>query len=568
MKKQWSVKDPYPKEYAEKIHGDELTLQLLFNREIKKQEEADRFFLPDYDRDTHDPFLLPDMEKAVTRFLDAMKKNERILIFSDYDADGVCGSIVFSDFFRFVGYDNFFLYNPDRYKEGYGLTPHVMDAVLEQKPSLVVTVDTGIGDIEGVQTLQGKGVDVIVTDHHLPGDELPPAYAVVDHKRKDSTYPFPWLCGTGMAFKFVQALFQKGGWELKEGYEKWMLDVVAIATVADMVPLRDENRMLVHWGLEVLKKNRRPGLRILLESQSYISSSSLTSNDIAFTLGPLINSAGRIDHANTAVELLRAENEAEARWLSSRLNDTNAERKRMTQNIVKVVEQKYKTEPIPEVIVLGDPAWFPGVLGVAASRLVEEHARPVFLFGKGEGVSFKGSSRSDGSINLVDLMKMAGSDLFAAYGGHAMAAGFTLADGKENELGVKLNAAYKKTEKQENLFEEIHIEKEFSIDDVTWETHKILSRFEPFGASNPNPLFLFKDVPIGDVRTFGNGSSHLEIRCVQSGGNAVKAILFGGGSGAKELQSGAHIDLVACIEYSSFRNTEEIRLRIIDYRVR
>lgn len=568
MKKQWSVKNPYPKEYAEKIHGDELTLQILFNRDIKTQEEADIFFAPDYGRDTHDPFLLPDMEKAVSRFLDAMKKNERILIFSDYDADGVCGSIVFSDFFKFVGYDNFFLYNPDRYKEGYGLTEHVLEAVLKEKPSLVLTVDTGIADVAGVRALTEKGVDVIVTDHHLPGDVLPPAYAVVDHKRADSEYPFPWLCGTGMAFKFIQALFQKGDWPLKEGYEKWMLDVVAIATVADMVPLRGENRMLVYWGLEVLKKNRRPGLRILLESQPYISSSKLSSNDIAFTLGPLINSAGRMEHANTAVELLRAENEAEARWLSSRLNDTNAERKRMTQEIVSFAKKKLDADSLPDVIVLGEVVWSPGVLGIAASRLVEEYARPVFLFGKGEGENFKGSSRSDGSINLVDLMKKAGSDLFAAYGGHSMAAGFTVAEGKESELGAKLNAAYKKTEKQENIFEEIHAEKEFSIDEVTWGTHKELSRFEPFGDGNPNPVFLFKDVPVGDVRTFGNGSSHLEIRCLQSGGNTVKAILFGGGSGAKELQLGMRIDLVACIEYSSFRNTEEVRLRIIDYRLR
>ncbi|PIR69245.1 MAG: single-stranded-DNA-specific exonuclease RecJ [Candidatus Niyogibacteria bacterium CG10_big_fil_rev_8_21_14_0_10_46_36] len=568
MKKQWQIKNPYPEPYAEQMRGDELTLQLLFNRGIHTQEEADAFFSPAYERDTHDPFLLPDMEKAVKRFLDAMKKNERILIFSDYDADGVCGSIVFSDFFRFVGYENFFLYNPDRYKEGYGLTVHVMEAVLEQKPSLVVTVDTGIGDIEGVRTLQEKGIDVIVTDHHLPGDELPRAFAVIDHKRKDSAYPFPELCGTGTAFKFVQALFQRGDWPVKEGYEKWMLDVVAIATVADMVPLRDENRMLVHWGLEVLKKNRRPGLRILLEQQPYISLPRMQASDIAFTLGPLINSAGRIDHANTAVELLRADNEEEARWLASRLQDANAERKRMTQDVVSLIQAKYADRDMPAVIVLGEEGWFPGVLGIAASRLVEEYARPVFLFGKGEGETFKGSCRSDGSANLVELMKRAGEDLFTAYGGHAMAAGFTIAGGREKDMERALNDAYASIDKKENLFGELHIEKELSIDEVAWDIYATLSRFEPFGEGNPNPVFLFSGVLIENVRTFGNVQSHLELRCKQSSGNAVKAVFFGGGSGAEMIKRGATIDLAASIEYSSFRNTGEIRLRIVDYRAR
>jgi len=323
----------------------------------------------------------------------------------------------------------------------------------------------------------------------------------------------------------------------------------------------------VYWGLEVMKKNRRPGLQILLGNQPYINLPRISSNDISFTVGPLINSAGRIDHANTAVELLRAEHAEEARWLSVRLQQANTERKKMTQNIVAAIDDIYKKEKVPPVIVLGDQAWFPGVLGIAASRLVEEYARPVYLFGKGEGNAYKGSSRSDGSVNLVELMKAAGEELFTAYGGHTMAAGFTLAEGKEKDVAHALNDAYKKIEKKENLFEDIWIEKELSIDEVSWDTYTLLSRFEPFGADNPNPVFLFSRVPVANIRRFGNGAGHLEILCKQSSGNRVKAVLFGGGGGADALDKGACIDIVASIEYSSFRNTEEIRLRIIDYRV-
>ncbi|MBI4114530.1 MAG: single-stranded-DNA-specific exonuclease RecJ [Candidatus Niyogibacteria bacterium] len=567
MKKKWSVAKKYPEDYAEKLQGDDLTLQILFNRNINTQKKADEFFAPDYDRDTHDPFLLPDMEKAVARFLDAMKKNEKILIFSDYDVDGVCGTIVFSDFFRFVGYSNISFYNPDRYKEGYGLTAPAKDAVLKENPSLVVTVDTGISDVEGVKILQQKGIDVIVTDHHLVPDPMPPAFAIVDHKRKDNTYPFPWLCGTGMAFKFVQALFQKGGWPLKEGYEKWILDVVAIATVADMVPLKDENRMWVYWGLEVLKKNRRPGLKALLESQQYVSAPLLTSQDLAFTLGPLINAAGRIDHANMAVELLRAETPEEARWLSGRLNETNKERKRMTEEIIAAARNELKKE-LPAVIVLGDDAWYPGVLGHAANRLVEEFARPAFLFGKADGETAKGSSRSDGSVNLVEFMSQAGEGLFEVFGGHAMAAGFTLKEGTGKELKKRLNDVYKKIEKEKNLFEELQIDKTLSLDEVEWDTYATLSRFEPFGMDNPRPVFLFKDLIIDGVRVFGNGADHLELQFKKTNGNRVKAISFGDGKEAEKLSSGFLIDLAASVERNSFRDTDELRLRIVDYKLK
>lgn len=568
IQKQWKLKERYPASYAKAFSEDDLTLQLLFNRGIRTQEEAGRFFLPDYDRDSHNPFLLQDMEKAVVRFLEAMKKNEKILIFSDYDADGVCGTIVFSDFFRFTGYENFFLFNPDRYKEGYGMGTNAMDAVLKENPALVITVDTGIRDEEGIRILQKKGIDVIVTDHHLPPETLPPAYAVINHKREDNTYPFPWLCGTGMAFKFVQGLFKKGIWPLKEGYEKWMLDMVAIATVCDMMPLKDENRTFVYWGLEVIRKNRRPGLKALLESNQYLSASSLTSNDIAFSIGPLINAAGRLDHANMAVELLRAEHDEEARWLASRLNGTNTERKRMTQEIVISVNEKYVNEPLPSVIALGDASWYPGVLGNTAGRLVEEYARPVFLYGKGGGKFFKGSSRSDGSVNLVALMEKAGEDLFETFGGHAMAAGFTLKEGKEKEFAGRVNQAYQTMEKQENISAEIHIEKELSLDDIDWDMYALISRFEPLGEGNPRPIFLFNALRIENVRLFGNGSNHVELQFKKSNNEIVKAISFGGAKAAEALGKGMVIDLVASLERSTFRDSDELRLRIVDYRVK
>lgn len=563
MRKNWKIKEKYSAAFAKKVQGDDLTLQLLFNRGIGTQKEADNFFQPDYVRDSHDPFALPDMEKAVSRILAAMDNKEHILVFGDYDADGVSGSVVFSDFFSFAGYENFILYNPDRYKEGYGISEIALDAIVERRPKLVITVDTGVGNKKAIEKLQSKGIDVIVIDHHLVSEGLPPAYAVINHQREDSTYPFPYLCGTGLAFKTVQALCKKRAWSFKEGYEKWILDLVAIATIADMVPLRDENRTFTYWGIEVMKKNRRFGLKELMKLAG-ISAGSISSQDIAYTIAPLINSAGRMDHANTAVELLRTQNESEAIWLSERLIENNNKRKEMVKEIISAVEQELQSANLPDVVVLGKAEWHPGVLGIAAGKVVESYARPAFMFGKGDGDVFKGSARSDGSVDLVELMKKAGEDLFSAFGGHSMAAGFTLARGKEKEFAQKINEAYRVLPKEENLFQDLEIEKELSIDDVDWNTYALLSRFEPFGEGNPRPTFLFKNCVLKNARVFGNGGAHIEFTFQKTNNEFVKAIQFGV-SLPDAIRPGAVLDIAAYFERSTY-NGYQLRLRTVDYK--
>lgn len=563
MKKQWKVSEKYPASYGEEIQGDDLTLQMLFHRGIQNQEQAEKFFHPDYTLQSHDPFLLPDMEKAVTRILDAMDTKEHILVFGDYDADGVCASVALSDFFSFAGYENVTLYNPDRYKEGYGISEVALEAIFGRSPKLVITVDTGIGNKDAIEKLQEKEIDVIVIDHHLVSDGLPPAYAVIDHQRKDSKYPFPYLCGTGLAFKTVQALCKKRVWPFQEGYEKWILDLVAIATIADMVPLRDENRAFAYWGIEVMKKNRRFGLKELMKAVG-IDAQNISAQDIAYTIAPLINSAGRMDHANTAVELLRTENESEASWLAGRLIENNNKRKDMVKEIIFAVEQELQNIDLPDVVVLGKQEWHPGVLGIAAGKVVETYARPAFIFGKGEGSDFKGSGRSDGSVNLVELMKRAGEELFSAFGGHAMAAGFTLAPGREKEFAQKIQGAYRALPKEANLFEDLEIEKEFSLDDVDWNTYALISRFEPFGQGNPRPSFLFKDCMVKNVRLFGNGGAHIEFMFQKSNNEPIKAIQFGAVL-PDTIRPGVAVDVVASLEHSTY-NGSQLRLRMVDYK--
>lgn len=499
----------------------------------------------------------------MARILDAMDKKEHILVFGDYDADGVSAGVVFSDFFSFAGYEYITLYNPDRYKEGYGISGTALEAIFERNPSLVITVDIGIGNHDAIEKLQNKGIDVVVIDHHLVSDGLPPAYAVIDHQREDSHYPFPHLCGTGLAFKTVQALCKKREWPFQEGYEKWILDLVAIATIADMVPLRDENRTFTYWGIEVMKKNRRFGLKELMKAAG-INAGSISAQDIAYTIAPLINSAGRMDHANTAVELLRTKNENEASWLAGRLIENNNKRKDMVKEIVFAVEHELESGELPDVVVLGREEWHPGVLGIAAGKVVETYARPAFIFGKGDGSDYKGSARSDGSVNLVELMKLAGEELFSAFGGHTMAAGFTLAPEKEKEFGQKINGAYLKMPKEANLFQDVEIEKELSLDDVDWNTYALVSRFEPFGEGNPRPYFLFKNCILKNVRVFGNGGAHVELTFQKSNNEFVKAIQFGA-TIPDSVRPGTALDIIAFFEHSMY-NGSQLRLRMVDYK--
>lgn len=547
---------------------DDLLNQLLLARGIETPEQREKFLAPSYSRDVYDPFLLRDMEKAVLRILLAIKNNEKIIIFSDYDADGVPGAVVLSEFFKKIEYKNFAVYIPNRHTEDYGLSEKVITEFAEDNARLVITIDCGITDVAEVALANKFGLEVIITDHHLPPATLPPAFAIINPKQAGDDYPDKMLCGSGVIFKVVQALISRGDFNIDKNWEKTLLDLVAIATISDRVPLVDENRALAKFGLLILQRTRRAGL-LALFSAAKLKRESVNEDDVGFSIAPRINSAGRMSHASEAYFLLTTSNLAEAQEMARHLEKQNVDRKQSVEKILETCEARLSAIPeanLPAVIVLGDANWSPGVLGLAASKLVERLNRPVFLWGS-NGTEIKGSCRSDGSVNLVDSMREAGGEnFFTAFGGHAMAGGFALAAERVGELEERLVASYDKIEKIKKP-EAIKPDALISIDDVSEYAWHWLEQLAPFGVGNPRPVFFLPNLEIAQARTFGNGGIHLELGFRKSNGSVICAIGFFTALDKfknVKLEAGQSINLTATLEKSYFKREPELRLRIVD----
>ena len=404
--------------------------KLLTNRGIVEKEDRDTFLASDFEKGIYDPFLLQDMQVAVDRILVAIEKGEKIVIYGDYDCDGIPGSVVLHDFFKEIGYGNFTNYIPHRHNEGYGLHNSALEKFAQDGVKLLISVDLGITNIKEVDYASTLGIDCIITDHHLPRVEivngesvqiLPKALAVINAKRTGNQYPDNMLCGAATAWKLVCALVQIGKEKKVEGFEKvgdgftkWLLDVVGIATIADMVPLQNENRVLAHYGLVVLRKTKRKGLQALL-LKAGAKAADLTEEDVAFTIAPRINAASRMATPMEAFTLLSARDEKTAVDQANLLESLNTSRKDNVAVFMKKAHTLAKTRLDLPVLVLGDNEWSPGVLGLIAGKLAEEYGKTVFVWGKGESdAEMKGSCRSDGYTHLVDLMSAAKSVTFNA----------------------------------------------------------------------------------------------------------------------------------------------------------
>jgi len=544
-----------------------LTQTLLKNRGITTYEEAEKFLHPDYERDIHDPFLILNMEKAVERILRAIDVEEKIVVYGDYDCDGIPGSVILHDFFKKIGYKNFENYIPHRHDEGYGLNTDAVDEFAKTSTTLLITVDCGITDVKEVAHANSFGIDVIVTDHHLPQEVLPSAYAILNSKQKDDTYPDNMLCGAGLAWKLVQALLKKRAkeWNVGEGWEKWLLDMAGLSTIADMVPLRNENRVLAHYGLKVLRKSPRPGLMKLLRKLR-VDQRYLTEEDVGFTIAPRINAASRMGIPMDAFRLLSTTDETEADVLSDHLNEMNETRKGVVAVMIKEAKKKIASREMREVIVVGNPAWKPGVLGLAANRLMEDYARPVFVWGREGGTHIKGSCRSDGSINVVELMVSVRQGIFLDVGGHELSGGFSISHEQIHFLEEEIILAYKKIEKKSSVEEAMAVEGTLSLEQVTWETQRLIEQLAPFGIGNPKPLFLFEGIEIKGIKTFGKEKNHLELQFEDKGGRKIPAIGFfiSQENFKTAIEEGNFINLFATLEKSMFRGRPELRLRIVD----
>jgi single-stranded-DNA-specific exonuclease len=553
-----------------------LTRTLLEKRGVIDEEIAD-FLNPSYEKHVGDPFDIYGVPQAVERIVGAIRNKEKIAVYSDYDCDGIPGGVLLREFFDGIGYP-VEIYVPHRHNEGYGVHKHAIDKLKEKGVSLIITVDSGITDIEEVAYAKEKEVDFIVTDHHLPiheegnGQMVPDAVAVINSKQDACNYHDDMLCGCAVAWKLACAILVRLRNEniagvsekvntLPEGYEKWLLDLVAISTIADMVPLRKENRALAHFGLKVLRKTRRPGLLHVFNEQR-MKKDHLTEDDIAFTIAPRVNAASRMGDPIQAHNMLYEKNPRTAELFAMDLEALNNERKTGVKDIVSTLSfdhDVYKND----VIVVGDMSWGPGILGLVAQNIIDETGKPTFVWGQGEDTTeVKGSCRSLGDVHVVELMARVGHDVFSGWGGHEGAGGFSVPVEKLPLLSDALNEAVKHVEKKEVGTQEINIDHELSLDDVHEVTWNAIAPLAPFGEGNPKPVFAFENVKPLSVRKFGKKNEHLEVLYDKSGGQ-VKAIKFFVSKDMEEKATKLHT-LVAHLEKSYFGARPELRLRIIE----
>jgi len=527
----------------------ELTARALCRRGVSTLVEALTFLEPAVS-DLHDPLDLPDMALAVDRIKKAIACHERICIYGDYDADGVCATAILYKQLRRMGAD-VECFIPSRHEDGYGMHEHTVELLCENGIDLIITVDNGISASEEIALCTEYGVDVIVTDHHIPPENLPDAYAIVAASRRDSSYPCPWLCGAGVALKLATALADGT-------VDEELLGLAAVATMADVVPLRGENRMIVQLGLPHVRKNA--GFSALLDLAG--SSGDPDAKSLAFMIAPRLNAAGRMGDASRAIALLTSNDPMEIHRFSNSLQNDNLRRREDENLVLKDIFERFTEEELQrrKVIVLSGAGWNIGVLGIVASRLCERYYRPVILFTEHQG-NLTGSGRSTTQIHLHDAI-LPFADRFVRFGGHARAVGITIAAEKFDAFAEDLTA-HIETTVSEPCFEPTYCyEEEISLSEIDSELIDQLSRLEPFGEGNPMPVFRIADAPLQSVRTMGKTGDHLDAT-VHKNGTSIRLVGFQQGRLAPMLEQAGRCDLLCTLENNTFRNRTTPELRLV-----
>lgn len=553
---------------------DDLTSALLARRGIVTKEDAEKFLNPSYDLHLHDPLLMTDMREAARRLADAIITKEKIAVWSDYDCDGIPGGVLMHDFLKKVGAD-FENYIPHRHDEGYGMNVAGIEKLArESGATLVVTVDSGITDLEPIARAKELGMDVIVTDHHLPSDALPDAFAIVNpHARSDETYPYIELCGSGIAWKLVCAVLAVEPL-LREkvpiGWEKWLLDMVGLATIADMVPLTGENRVLATYGLLVMRKSPRLGLQKLCRA-ARVDQRAMTEDDVGFMVAPRINAASRMGDARDAFRLLTTTDESEADELAKKLEKANRTRKAEAGAITRAVHARLKERgEARSVIALGDPLWRPALLGLVANTIADEYERPVFLWGREGNMRLKGSMRSGDATHALELMRAAG-DTFTDFGGHRAAGGFTVADDAIFDLEDRLVTARARLETKIDDDLSQHADAIITPREATHTFLKKIERLAPYGMGNPKPVFLLRDISVREISRFGKSEEHLKLKIISDDDSAIEAITFfvkgKVARVASTLSRGSRVNVIAHLERDAFSRGTPVRLRLLDIRL-
>ena len=541
---------------AKEHNISELLAVILVNRGITQKKDIDIFLNPTR-KDFHDPYSMTDMEKAVNRILKAIDEKEKVIIYGDYDVDGITSITVLKKFLKERGLDVGY-YIPNRLDEGYGLNKDAIEKIAEEGYKLIITVDCGISGIEEIKFAYEKGMEVIVTDHHEPLEELPDALAVVDCKRKDNKYPFKNLAGCGVVFKLAQAISQRLNLDEKE-YLKY-LDIVCVGTISDIVPLVDENRVIAKLGLKLVEQTRNPGLKALLVASGY---KEVNSNTVSFGVAPRINACGRMGKEEEALKLFLTDNIAEAGRITDNLNKYNRERQEIEKRIYQEALEKIEKNHLEEnnVIVVGGENWHHGVIGIVASKITEQYFKPSILICF-EGDEGKGSGRSIPGFDLHDALCQS-SEYLEKYGGHEMAVGLSLKKENFQKFADKFEEIAKEAHTEE-IESVINIDREITIKDVNIDTINSLKALEPFGEANKLPVFIYKNLRIDSIRALSEGK-HLKLT-LKDGNTIINAIGFNMGKYAEEYRISDKIDVLGVLEINTFNGIDTIQINMKDIR--
>lgn len=573
--------------------------KILKDRGLNKGE-VEEFLNPlyiDSKGGMYDARKMKDIDKAIERIWKAIDSQEKIAIYSDYDADGVPGAVVLHSFFKKIGFDNHVIIKiPHRHSDGFGLHAHLIDQIEREGAKLIITIDLGSSNVSEVKYAISKGIDVIITDHHEPHEELPPAIAIINPKQLDCKYPDKNLCGSGVIFKLVHLLIEdarKRKFNISVGYEKWLLDMVGLATISDMVPLIGENRVFAYFGLKVLQKNKRKGLYHLLNKLK-INEKYLDEGDIGFSVSPCINAASRMSHAIDAFNLLSSDDENECIRSADALIKLNKLRKSSADDLIGDIKNKIDVSKVSDIIVIGDENWSPTILGPAASNMVRQFQVPVFIYASAGEDVFRGSCRSVPGISVVEIMNHVSENFFIEAGGHHASGGFAFSADKRDMFESEMKNAYIKykevkdsitVDDEEKISEKAYVITHNNVDNFLI---KHLTQMKPFGMNNPNPLFCIKQVSFGSIKLFGKQKEHIEFvvdRYLNDKGNIenvtpelfqdaykyssnynrkdiVKYISFFADNLLQDIKTNVEYDIYGRVEESNFLGKKEIRVKV------
>lgn len=586
MTKDWKLKPEIPLEFKDKFpHISSLVLQLLYNRGLKEKEEIESFLNTSYEEGLYSPFLFQDMEKAVARIWQAIESEEKIWIYGDYDADAVTANAVLQQTFSYLGKE-VHSYIPDRFTEGYGVNMEAIESIKNQGAKIIITVDCGTNSTEAAEFCKKNGVDFIITDHHEIIGPRPEAFALINPKDPETKYPFSEITGVGVAFKLACGILQRiegRGVMVEtdalrlasarsgqpstyvEGWEKWLLDLVAIGTVADCHELISENRTLVKYGLRVLAKTKWIGLQALC-IQAYLDFSKKKPNTytLGFVVAPRLNAAGRLEHASIALELLLEKDLVSAQQKAIALEQINKRRQDITASVLDEAREKALGLQDRKVLALMGEDWPKGVVGLVAGKLAEEFKKPTFILSQ-TGTEATGSARGTGDFSVIEALKYS-QDLLLRFGGHQQAAGLTLLSENFPIFYEKLSEYAEKnlaTNLEQPTFE---LEAQVQASSLSLEVLKEIEKLEPFGLGNPVPKFLVSGLRVKTLKTVGSASQHLQL-VLEAQGKSFKAIAFSKAESFSALRIGDSLDIAAELLEDSWNGALELKLKVLDVKI-